>query len=127
MRPPAEAAAGVTGQTLEQVTAEKLETGKTYGAIANDAGKLAEFKDAMIQMKQEELNERVAEGTITQERANDIMAVIEERTADCDGTGPADGTRLGGGFGRGGSGAGKGAGRGQGYGMGGGQGTCLYQ
>jgi hypothetical protein len=126
---PAEAAAGVTGKTVDQVVAERLETGKTYGTIADEAGKLDAFKDAMIQMKQEILDERVTDGAITQERADDIMAAIEERAAACDGTGPADGTRLGAGFGfgRNGSGAGKGAGRGMGYGMGRGQGACLYQ
>lgn len=125
---PAEAAAGITGQTVDQVVAERLETGKTYGTIADEAGKLDEFKDAMIQMKQDVLDQRVADGAITQERADDIMAAVEERAATCDGTGPADGARLGGGFGFGRSGeTGRGAGQGQGYGMGRGQGACPYR
>jgi len=128
---PAEAAAGLTGKTVDQVVTERQETGKTYGTIADEAGKLDEFKDAMLEMKKDVLDQRVAEGTLTQEQADDIMAAIEERAQDCDGTGPADGTRLGGGFGFGRGGAGRGAGRGygmgrgQGYGMG--RGACLYQ
>lgn len=129
---PAEAVAGLTGQTVDQVVAQRVETGETYGAIADDAGKLDEFKDAMITIKKDVLDARVAEGTLTQDQADDILAAIEERAATCDGTGPADGTRLGGGFGfgRNGGGAGRGAGRGgygmgQGYGMG--RGACLYQ
>ena len=126
---PAEAAADLTGQTVDQVTAERLETGKTYGAIAADAGKLEEFKDAMIQMKQDVLDQRVADGVITREAADEIMAAIEERAENCDGTGPANGTCPGGGFGfgRNGGGAGRGVGRGQGGGMGRGQGACPYR
>jgi len=129
---PAEAAAGVTGSTVEEVVAQRLETGQTYGAIADDAGQLDAFRDAMIQMKQDILDQRVADGTITQERADAIMDAVRERAAACDGTGPADGTRLGGGFGFGrsgetGRGMGMGRGAGQGYGMGRGQGACPYQ
>ncbi len=125
---PAEAAAGVTGQTEDAMIAERQQTGKTYGAIADDAGKLEEFKNAMLEMKQGVLDQRVTDGTLTQEQADDIMAAMEERAESCDGSGPADGTCSGGGLAsRNGNGAGRGADRGMGYGMGRGQGACLNQ
>ena len=40
---PAEALAGLTGKSVEDVTAERYETGKTYGTMANDEGKLEDF------------------------------------------------------------------------------------
>ena len=36
---PAEAVAGLTGQAVESVVAERAETGKSYGAIASENGK----------------------------------------------------------------------------------------
>lgn len=114
---PAEAIAGLTGKTVESVIAEKTETGKTYGTIANDAGKLAEFKTEMLETKKEALAEKVAAGIITQEKADEIIAAIEENQINCDTTGTSKmGQKLGAGFGSmKGNGQGKGvAGQGQG-------------
>ena len=123
----AEAVAGLTGQTVENVIAEKAETGKSYGAIAAEAGKLEEFKDEMLEIKKDALAEKVANGTITQERADEIIAAMEANQANCDGTGSAKtGRRMGAGFG-GGNGCGQGRGQG---GVGRGQrcgGSCQAQ
>lgn len=109
---PAEAAADLTGKTTEQV-AEERSAGKTYGTIANEAGKLEEFKASMLETKKDIINRRVAEGTMTQEQADEAIAAIEERQAICDGTGNA-GENCG---------LGLGLGRGQGQGMGRGRGN----
>lgn len=45
---PAEAAAGLTGQTVEEIIIERLETGKSFGAIADAAGKLEEFQETVL-------------------------------------------------------------------------------
>ena len=115
---PAEAVAGLTGKTVESVIAEKSETGKTYGTIAKEAGKLDEFKSENLQIKKDALAEKVASGTLTQERADEIVKAVEENQANCDGTGAARvGQKMGAGFGGmngGGQGRGPGAGRGQG-------------
>lgn len=118
---PAEAVAGLTGRTAEDVTAERYETGKTYGTIANDAGKLEEFQTEMLQIKKDILADRVEAGLMTQERADAIIAAIEENQATCDGTGlNRTGQKMGAGFG-GMNGNGQGYGRGMnGYGQGGG-------
>lgn len=97
---PAEALAGLTGRTVEDVTAERLETEKTYGTLASDAGKLEEFSDEMLQIKKDIMADRVEAGLITQEQADEIMAAIEENQAACDGTGSGrTGQRMGAGFG----------------------------
>jgi hypothetical protein len=122
---PAEAVAGLTGRTIEDVTAERYETGKTYGTIANDAGKLEEFQAEMLQIKKDQLQDRVEAGQMTKERADEIIAAIEENQLTCDGTGTLRaGQGAGAGFGRG-NGNGQGLGQGQGLGRGmGGNGYC---
>ena len=123
---PAEAVAGLTGRTLDDVIAEKSETGKTYGQLADDAGVLDEFKAALLEMKKDILAAKVAEGKLTQEQADEILAAIAENQANCDGTG---GGKVGQGYGAGFGANGGGLGNGNGYkgqnGQGGkGQGNC---
>ena len=143
-RTPAEIAADLTGKTLEEVQAAR-EDGKTYGALAGDAGKLDEFKAAMLESRKALLAERVEAGTMTQEEADAILAAIEKNMATCDGTGSARiGRSFGAGFGRssgscggagmmggrmGGGMGGRmgGAGRGAGCGMGGACGATAAQ
>ena len=97
---PADIVAGLTGQTAEDVITEKTDTGETYGAIAEDNGVLEAFKDQMMENKEALLNERVAAGTMTQERADAIIAAMEENQVDCDGTGTGGlGSGMGAGFG----------------------------
>lgn len=84
---PAETVAGLTGQTVENVVAQRQETNKTYGAIAAEAGKLEEFKKENFEMKKDSLNAQVKEGRITQEKADGIIKAIEENQVNCDGTG----------------------------------------
>lgn len=112
---PAEAAAGVTGSTVEEVQQQRAD-GKTYGQIADEAGKLEEFQQAMTDIHEERLDDLVELGRITDEEADTWLEAYEERQATCDGTGLRDGS-CGLGYGCG-SGAGCGAGYGAGYGMG---------
>lgn len=97
---PAEIVAGLTGKSVESVTAEKTETGDTYGALANEYGVLDQFKSQMLEQKKAYLDERVAAGTMTREQADAIIAAMEARQADCDGTcSGGTGARMGAGFG----------------------------
>lgn len=131
---PAEVLAGITGRTVESVIAERSDLGKTYGAIASQAGKLTEFKTGVLETKKENLAEQVATGKITQEKADAIMKALEENQATCDGTGSAKiGRSMGARFGSNGTGegnmganCGNGANRGQngGRGMGLQNGSC---
>ena len=106
---PAEIAAGLTGKTVEELSQERA-NGKTYGTIANEAGKLDEFKQQMLENRKAILDQRVKDGRMTQENADRIYNQIEENMSDCDGTGSA-------GMGRG-CGIGKGNGNGNGNGNG---------
>ncbi len=120
---PAEIISGLTGKTLEDVVKERAD-GKTYGTIANEAGKLDEFKSQILEQKKAILDERVKAGTLTQQQADQIYNNIKNNQATCDGTGNA---RLGRNNGMGvGNGSGMGQGRGTGRGMGqrNGSGTC---
>jgi hypothetical protein len=99
---PAEAAAGITGKTVEEVITQRQDTGKTYGEIANEAGKLEEFKNEMLEIKKDALARKVADGKLTQEQADEIIKTIEENAENCDGTGSAGtGQNYDAGFGRG--------------------------
>ncbi len=132
-RTPAEIVADLTGKTVEAVTAERAD-GETYGTIAKDAGKLDAFKAAMLESRKALLEERVAAGTLTREKADEILAAIEKNMETCDGTGSARiGRTSGAGFGQGGGmrngagrmgGMGNGAGRMGGMGRGAGAGLC---
>jgi hypothetical protein len=83
---PAEALAGLTGSTPEAVLEQRAK-GDTFGSMAKEARVLDEFKAEMVEIKKAVLEEKVTEGSITREQADDITAAIEERQADCDGTG----------------------------------------
>jgi len=116
---PAEAVAGITGKTVAQVVEQRQETGKNYGTIASEAGKLEEFKKENIQIKKDILDKQVAAGTITQARADEILKAINENQATCDGTGSARmGQKCGAGFGNS-------HGTGSGMRIGNGQGSCV--
>ena len=116
---PAEIVAGLTGKTTKQVIQERQETGKTYGAMADEAGKLEAFKKENLQIKKDILDKRVAAGTLTQAKADEILKAIEANQAICTGTGSAKiGQKFGAGFGNG-NGMRNGNGQGLGRGMGG--------
>lgn len=128
---PAEILAGLTGKPVETVIAERNEKEQTYGALASDYGVLDKFQSQMLEEKKEYLEQRVKDGTMTQERADAILAAIEANQADCDGTGNGNRAGLGAGFGSGygggmGGGYGGGYGRGNGAGVRGCGGVCQY-
>lgn len=119
---PAEAVAGLTGRTVEQVVADRAETGNSYGSIAQEAGVLSQFQAEVLEMKKDRLEARVQSGTMTQERAKAIIETLEENQANCDGSGQGRvGQAMGACFGAG-SGMGQGAGSGQRLGTGQGMG-----
>ena len=118
---PAEIAAGLTGKSIQTLQQERS-AGKTYGTIANEAGKLEQFKAQMLEQKKQLLQERVANGTLTQERADAFLARMQDCQSDCDGTEQGQ-ARMGRAAGLG-FGAGQGNGQGNGPGAGNGNGVC---
>lgn len=115
---PAGIVSKLTGQSLEKVTAERA-AGKTYGTIANEAGKLDEFKAENLEQRKTVLDQRVKDGNLTQEQADTIYNSMSANQATCDGTGSARlGQSTGAGFGQGmGMGTGRRNGGGRGRGM----------
>ena len=111
---PAGIVSALTGRSIEAVTAERA-AGTTFGAIAQDAGKLEEFKTEILVQKKAMLEQRVADGNITQEQADTMVKSMETNQVTCDTTGSAKlGQKSGIGFGQG---AGRHSGGGMGRGM----------
>ena len=73
---PAEIVAGLTGRSVESVIDERHDTGKSFGTIAKEAGKLDEFKAEILELRKDQLAARVADGRLTQEQADKILASI---------------------------------------------------
>lgn len=110
---PAEILAKLTGKSVEAVVEERTQAQQTYGALASKYGVLDAFQKQLFEQKKDYLKQRVADGTMTQERADAIFAAMESNQANCDGTGSGVGNGLGCGMG---NGAGQGRGMGGGFG-----------
>ena len=87
---PADTAAEVTGRSVEDVARERFETGKTYGNIAAEDGRLDEFKAQRLEIQEAILSERAEQGLISQEEMERILNGIKARQAVCDGTGDGE-------------------------------------
>ncbi|MCE5196273.1 MAG: hypothetical protein LLG09_03990 [Negativicutes bacterium] len=92
---PAEALAGLTGRTYESVTAERSNTGTTYGGIASAAGVLTEFKFELLEMQKDQLAAKVAAGSLTQSEADSLLVTMQEQQASCTGEGSGIKAALG--------------------------------
>lgn len=123
IKTPADIVSDLTSKSSVEINQERSE-GKTYGTIANEAGKLDEFREQMLIQKKAILDQAVKDGKLTQEQANEIFDKIKNRQASCDGTGNgAMGRNAGLGLGKY-NGQGKGLGAGRGMGMRNGSGAC---
>lgn len=89
----AEKLAELTGKPVSEITSERYD--KTYGEIANENGVLEEFKAYNYEHKKSIIEEKVNNGLLTEEEAKDILKQIEERQANCDGTGNENYNGLG--------------------------------
>lgn len=82
---PLQACAGVTGQSLKSIMTQR-EAGITYDQLAQDAGELEAYHEAILQMKREQLALRVEAGTLTQAQMDALLKDMEEQQILCDGT-----------------------------------------
>ena len=98
---PAEAAAALTGKSVEEVLQIRQEEKKTLGIQVGEVGKFDEFQKELLEQKKEVLKERVADGRLSEEQADIILSTIEANQAECDGTGTGIGMMNGSGFGQG--------------------------
>lgn len=100
---PAELVASITNRSVDSVIDERRD-GKPFCVIAKETGKLDEYKSGILEMRKEQLDQRVADGYMSQERADYILSRMEENLANCDGTGYncyGDGYHCGNGWGDG--------------------------
>lgn len=113
---PSEILANLLGKSTEDVYELRLESGKTFGQLAEENGVYSEFSEATLEAKKARLSELVEEGKLTQEEADQMLENFEA----CDGTQSGLGRGL---FGKGSGGQGcNGQGLGQGQGKGNGMG-----
>lgn len=89
-KPPVDVLSGLTGTTVEVLEKERL-AGKTYGSIAAEAGKLEAFKSEVLKQKKARLDQRVKDGLMTQEEADNIYNEIKNNQKNCDGPGTGSG------------------------------------
>jgi hypothetical protein len=121
---PATIYSDLAGVTEEEAYELRKESDKNFGQLAEEAGKLEEFRAEMIKEKTEWILKGVEDGKITQEKADEIIANMKERINNCDPSNPEK-PRIGRenglfrgkgeGFGCGMRGTGQGRGQGRGY------------
>ncbi|WP_127724367.1 hypothetical protein [Anaerosphaera multitolerans] len=117
---PAEIVADLTGREVVDVISERFESQKTYGTIAEEAGVFEEYQKLVFQIKKDTIEQRVKDGKLSRNEADDFIKAIEDNLKTCDGTGKNFlGQDYGIGFGSKGNGRGNfGAEQGQGVGRG---------
>ncbi len=76
----------LAGKTPEEI-AELRGNGFHMGQLALDADKLDEFKAYMTERREAILEQKVADGVLTQAEADALKAEMEARSADCTGDG----------------------------------------
>ncbi|PKM67508.1 MAG: hypothetical protein CVU95_07295 [Firmicutes bacterium HGW-Firmicutes-2] len=113
---PAQTLSELTGISIEELYEAKGD--QTFGALAQELEVEDAFRTDMVGNKLAIIEERVIQGTLTREVADEMIAVIIENQENCDKTGLNQGDqRLGLGFGHGnGMGTGERVGGGRGFG-----------
>lgn len=82
----AELLSELTGKSVQKIEGERL-TSKTYGQVASDNDVLDEFQAKRIENHKQFLQEKVANGSVTQEQADQIISQMKQNQANCDGSG----------------------------------------
>ncbi|WP_113675358.1 hypothetical protein [Vallitalea guaymasensis] len=114
---PAQIYSELTGVTEEEAY-ELRQEGKTFGELAKENEVYDEFVEKMVDDKTALIEEKVEQGQLTREEADEFIANLKENAGNCD---PSNPQRLGQkiGLGRGmGNGGGTCNGTGNGYGRG---------
>lgn len=88
---PAEIYSEVAGVTEEEAYDLRQE-GQTFGEIAQENGVYEEFTDKMLEEKIAIIEDKVEQGSLTREEADNLIAKFQENIGNCD---PSDPPRLG--------------------------------
>ena len=89
---PAEIYSDVTGVTTQEAYSLRQEEGITFGELAEENGVFQEFVDKMVEDKISRIEDRVDQGSLTQEEADTYIAKIKENAENCD---PSNSSKLG--------------------------------
>ena len=90
---PAEITKEVTGQSAEEIYTRRQQ-GVTYGTIAKEAGKLVEFQNQKLELAKNNLQNKVNQGQMTQEQANQMIDNMKQNQANCDQSGTGQNLRI---------------------------------
>ena len=91
----AEILSELTGKSTNEIIEERITEDKTYGTIAIENGVLAEFKDKNLEQMKDTLNEKIEDGSISKEKADNILNNKEKQMLNCDGSGAKQGKNKG--------------------------------
>lgn len=92
----ADTVAKLTNRSPQSVTQEHIDENKSYGLISKEAGKLDEFKKENLNFKEEQIDSKVKDGTLSKKEGDDLISKIKENMENCDGTnGPKERLGLG--------------------------------
>ncbi|GAB6107361.1 hypothetical protein [Fusibacter bizertensis] len=80
---PAQVYGDLVGITEEEAYNLHIDSDKTFGTLASEAGVYESFSSIMLESKTQYINQLVTDGKITREQADAILANL----ANCDGTG----------------------------------------
>lgn len=90
---PREALSAITGKTIDEIHTLRFEEGMNHADLFETDAQYEEFKSEVLEQRKDRIDERVEDGRLTQERANEIKNQMNEDTEMFDGRG----------FGRGGN------------------------
>ncbi len=77
----------LTGKSADSLAERKMSTGKSFGEIASEEGKLIEFRHEMLKMKKNLVVKQAETGAVSEKEACDIIANIKRCKGCCDGKG----------------------------------------
>lgn len=83
----AEILSELTGVSTNEIIEERINEDKTYGTIAIENGVLEEFKDKNLEQMKDTLNKKIEYGSISKEKADNILNNKEKQMSNCDDSG----------------------------------------
>lgn len=88
---PREALSAMTGKTMEEIHDLRQTEGVTKAELFNSEADYKAFQDEVLEQRKERVQERVENGNLTQERADEILTRMQDGTFKQDGSGLGQG------------------------------------
>ena len=84
---PREALSAITGKTTDEIHALRYEEGMSHAELFETDAQYEDFKSEVLEQRKERIDERVLDGRISQERADEIKNQMDENTEMFEGRG----------------------------------------